>query len=122
KTASGTSFDVHVKEVIANRAAELRGGERGSKRVHPNDHANLGQSSNDVIPTAIHVAALEQIDKALIPALKRLYTALAAKVKEFDDVVKIGRTHLQDATPVRLGQACSGYARQIEVGSQRVEP
>src|SRR2546425_8172675 len=120
QTGSGTSSNMNVNEVIANRAAELLGGERGSKLVHPNDHVNLGQSSNDVIPTAIHVAALEQIDKALIPALKRLYTALAAKAKEFDDVVKIGRTHLQDATPVRLGQEFSGYARQIELGIQRV--
>ncbi len=121
QTGSGTSSNMNVNEVIANRAAELLGGERGSKLVHPNDHVNFGQSSNDVIPTAIHVAALEQIDKALIPALKRLYTALAAKTKEFDDVVKVGRTHLQDATPVRLGQEFSGYARQIELGIQRVE-
>jgi len=121
QTGSGTSSNMNVNEVIANRAAELLGGERGSKLVHPNDHVNLGQSSNDVIPTAIHIAALEQIDKALIPALKRLYTALAAKAKEFDDVVKIGRTHLQDATPVRLGQEFSGYARQIELGIQRIE-
>src|SRR2546422_7168794 len=104
QTGSGTSTNTNANEVIANRATEILGGERGSKLVHPNDHVNLGQSSNDVIPTAIHVAALEQIDKALIPALKRLYTALAAKAKEFDDVVKVGRTHLQDATPVRLGQ------------------
>src|SRR5206468_2196038 len=121
QTGSGTSSNMNVNEVIANRAAELLGGERGGKLVHPHDHVNLGQSSNDVIPTAIHVAALEQIDQALIPALKRLYTALAAKAKEFDDVVKIGRTHLQDATPVRLGQEFSGYARQIELGIQRVE-
>jgi fumarate hydratase class II len=121
QTGSGTSSNMNVNEVIANRAAELLGGERGSKLVHPNDHVNLGQSSNDVIPTAIHIAAMEQIDKALIPALKRLYTALAAKAKEFDDVVKIGRTHLQDATPIRLGQEFSGYARQIELGIQRIE-
>ena len=121
QTGSGTSSNMNVNEVIANRAAELLGGERGSKLVHANDHVNLGQSSNDVIPTAIHIAALEQIDKALMPALKRLYTALAAKAKEFDDVVKIGRTHLQDATPIRLGQEFSGYARQIELGIQRIE-
>ena len=121
QTGSGTSSNMNVNEVIANRAAELLGGERGSKLVHANDHVNLGQSSNDVIPTAIHIAALEQIDKALMPALKRLYTALAAKAKEFDDVVKIGRTHLQDATPIRLGQEFSGYARQIELGIQRTE-
>ena len=121
QTGSGTSSNMNVNEVIANRAAEQLGGERGGKLVHPNDHVNLGQSSNDVIPTAIHIAALEQIDKALIPALKRLYTALAAKAKEFDAVVKIGRTHLQDATPIRLGQEFSGYARQIELGIQRIE-
>jgi len=121
QTGSGTSSNMNVNEVIANRAAELLGGERGSKLVHANDHVNLGQSSNDVIPTAIHIAALEEIDKALMPALKRLYTALAAKAKEFDGVVKIGRTHLQDATPIRLGQEFSGYARQIELGIQRIE-
>ena len=121
QTGSGTSSNMNANEVIANRAAELLGGERGSKLVHPNDHVNLGQSSNDVVPSAIHLAALEQIDKALIPALKRLYTALAAKAKEFDPIVKIGRTHLQDATPIRLGQEFSGYARQIELGIQRVE-
>ena len=121
QTGSGTSSNMNVNEVIANRAAELLGGERGSKLVHPNDQVNLGQSSNDVIPTAIHVAALEQIDGALLPALKRLWRALAAKAEEFDDVVKIGRTHLQEATPVRLGQEFSAYARQIELGMQRVE-
>lgn len=121
QTGSGTSSNMNVNEVIANRAAEFLGGERGSKLVHPNDHVNMGQSSNDVIPSAIHLAALEQIDKALIPALKRLYTALAVKAKEFDPIVKIGRTHLQDATPIRLGQEFSGYARQIELGIQRVE-
>jgi len=121
QTGSGTSSNMNANEVIANRAAELLGGVRGSKLVHPNDHVNLGQSSNDVIPTAIHVAALEQIDRVLVPALKRLQTALAAKAKEFDPIVKIGRTHLQDATPIRLGQEFSGYARQIELGIQRVE-
>jgi fumarate hydratase class II len=121
QTGSGTSSNMNVNEVIANRAAELLGGERGSKLVHPNDHVNMGQSSNDVVPTAIHLAALEQIDHELIPALKRLYTALAAKAKEFDPIVKIGRTHLQDATPIRLGQEFSGYARQIELSIQRVE-
>jgi len=121
QTGSGTSSNMNANEVIANRAAELLGGERGSKLVHPNDHVNLGQSSNDVIPTAIHLAALEQIDRELLPGLKRLHTALAAKAKEFDPIVKIGRTHLQDATPIRLGQEFSGYARQIELGIQRVE-
>ena len=121
QTGSGTSSNMNANEVIANRAAELLGGVRGNKLVHPNDHVNLGQSSNDVIPTAIHVAALEQIDRALLPALKRLHAALTAKAKEFDPVVKIGRTHLQDATPIRLGQEFSGYARQIELGIQRLE-
>ncbi len=121
QTGSGTSSNMNVNEVIANRAAELLGGARGGKLVHPNDHVNMGQSSNDVIPTAIHLAALEQIDHVLIPALKRLYVALAAKAREFDPIVKIGRTHLQDATPIRLGQEFSGYARQIELGIQRVE-
>ena len=121
QTGSGTSSNMNANEVIANRAAELLGGQRGSKLVHPNDHVNLGQSSNDVIPTAIHMAALEQIDKVLIPALTRLRRALAAKAKAFDSIVKIGRTHVQDATPIRLGQEFSGYARQIELGIQRVE-
>ncbi len=121
QTGSGTSSNMNTNEVIANRAAELLGGEAGSKLVHPNDHVNMGQSSNDVIPTAIHLAVVEQIDKVLVPALKKLYFALAAKAKEFDRIVKIGRTHLQDATPIRLGQEFSGYARQIELGIQRVE-
>jgi len=121
QTGSGTSTNMNVNEVIANRAAEILGGQRGGKLVHPNDHVNLGQSSNDVIPTAIHVAALEQVDRALVPALTRLRTALAAKAKEFDAVIKIGRTHLQDATPIRLGQEFSGYARQIELGLVRLQ-
>lgn len=119
QTGSGTSTNMNANEVIANRASELLGGTRGSKLVHPNDHVNLGQSSNDVIPTAIHVAAVEQIERALIPGLTRLQMALAAKAQEFDPVVKIGRTHLQDATPIRLGQEFGGYARQIELGIGR---
>lgn len=94
---------------------------RGSKLVHPNDHVNLGQSSNDVIPTAIHIAASEMMQQQLLPALTRLHKALKGKAKEFDTIVKIGRTHLQDATPVRLGQEFGGYARQIELGIQRVK-
>lgn len=121
QTGSGTSSNMNVNEVIANRAAELLGGQRGSKLVHPNDHVNLGQSSNDVIPTAIHLAALEQIERELVPALQQLQIALTAKAKEFDRIVKIGRTHLQDATPVRLGQEFSGYARQVELGIARVK-
>ena len=119
QTGSGTSTNMNANEVIANRAAELLGGARGSKLVHPNDHVNLGQSSNDVIPTAIHLAAVDVIERQLLPALTRLQTALARKAQEFDAVVKIGRTHLQDATPVRLGQEFGGYARQIELGVER---
>jgi len=121
QTGSGTSTNMNVNEVIANRALELLGKERGSKGVHPNDHVNMGQSSNDVIPTAIHVSALEAIHKELLPALKQLHKALQDKAKEFDKIVKIGRTHLADATPIRLGQEFSGYARQIELAHERVQ-
>ncbi len=121
QTGSGTSTNMNANEVIANRATQLLGGALGSKLVHPNDHVNLGQSSNDVIPTAIHVAALETIDRDLLPALAVLHTTLVHKSLEFARVVKIGRTHLQDATPVRLGQEFGGYARQIELGIRRVE-
>lgn len=119
QTGSGTSTNMNANEVIANRAAEVLGGTRGSKLVHPNDHVNLGQSSNDVIPTAIHVAAVDTMERQLVPALTRLQQALGSKAQEFDTIVKIGRTHLQDATPVRLGQEFSGYARQIELGLER---
>jgi fumarate hydratase, class II len=121
QTGSGTSTNMNTNEVISNRATELLGGTRGSKLVHPNDHVNLGQSSNDVIPTAIHIAASETIHLQLIPALTRLHKALERKAKEFDKIVKIGRTHLQDATPVRLGQEFGGYARQIELGIARMK-
>ena len=122
QTGSGTSTNMNANEVISNRAIQILGGVIGSKKpVHPNDHVNLGQSSNDVIPSAIHVAAMESIETALIPALKKLQTALAAKAVEFDSIVKIGRTHLQDATPIRLGQEFGGYARQIELGIRRLE-
>ena len=121
QTGSGTSTNMNTNEVISNRATELLGGARGSKLVHPNDHVNLGQSSNDVIPTAIHIAASETIQHQLLPSLTRLHRALAKKAKEFDAIVKIGRTHLQDATPVRLGQEFSGYARQIELGIARTK-
>jgi fumarate hydratase class II len=114
QTGSGTSTNMNVNEVIANRACEISGGQRGDKSVHPNDHVNRGQSSNDVIPTAIHLAALDGIVHHLIPALAELHSALDKKAKEFDSVLKIGRTHLQDATPIRLGQEFSGYASQIE--------
>ena len=121
QTGSGTSTNMNTNEVISNRATELLGGARGSKLVHPNDHVNLGQSSNDVIPTAIHIAACESLERHLIPALARLHQALSRKAKEFDKIVKIGRTHLQDATPVRLGQEFGGYARQIQLGIGRMK-
>jgi len=114
QTGSGTSTNMNANEVIANRAA-TRGG-----TIHPNDHVNMSQSSNDVIPTAMHVAAREALDKDLLPALSALHSALSAKAKEFDDVVKIGRTHLQDATPIRLGQEFGGYARQVELSIARL--
>ena len=122
QTGSGTSTNMNANEVLSNRAIQILGGVVGSKNpVHPNDHVNMGQSSNDVIPTAMHIAALEAIESSLIPALKKLRAALAAKAEEFDSIVKIGRTHLQDATPVRLGQEFGGYARQVELGVQRLE-
>ena len=122
QTGSGTSTNMNANEVISNRAIQMLGGVVGSKKpVHPNDHVNMGQSSNDVIPTAMHVAALESIERSLIPALRKLQTALERKAKEFDSIVKIGRTHLQDATPVRLGQQFGGYARQVELGIRRLE-
>ena len=121
QTGSGTSTNMNANEIIANRAIEILGGKIGSKTpVHPNDHVNKGQSSNDVIPSAIHIAALESIEKDLLPALHYLQEALDKKSKEFDDIVKIGRTHLQDAVPIRLGQEFSGYASQIEHGIQRI--
>jgi fumarate hydratase class II len=120
QTGSGTSTNMNVNEVVANRACEISGGKRGDKSIHPNDHVNRGQSSNDVIPTAIHLAALDGIVHNLIPALEELHTALAMKAKEFDAILKIGRTHLQDATPIRLGQEFSGYASQVEHGITRM--
>jgi fumarate hydratase, class II len=121
QTGSGTSTNMNANEVIAHRAAELLGKAQGQTTIHPNDHVNKGQSSNDVIPTAMHLAALEQIERALLPALRTLHRALAAKAKQFDRIVKIGRTHLQDATPIRLGQEFSGYARQMELAIGRIE-
>jgi fumarate hydratase, class II len=119
QTGSGTSTNTNANEVIANRATELLGGDRGSKLVHPNDHVNLCQSSNDVIPTAIQLAAAMGIQEDLVPALDRLRRALEAKSKEFWPVVKTGRTHLQDATPIRLGQEFKGYAGQMEESIRR---
>src|SRR5262245_9085396 len=119
QTGSGTSTNMNANEVIANRAAEIMGKERGHKSIHPNDHVNMSQSSNDVIPTAIHVAAAAAITTELIPALEHLGLTLEAKSEQFDDVVKSGRTHLMDATPVRLGQEFGGYERQVANAVER---
>jgi fumarate hydratase class II len=116
QTGSGTSSNMNANEVIASMASNALG-----RRVHPNDEVNLGQSSNDVIPTALHVAAVLAIEQELIPALRALHEALAEKADAFDDVVKIGRTHLMDAVPIRLGQEFGGYARQIELARERIE-
>ena len=114
QTGSGTQTNMNVNEVLANRASEMLGGERGQKRlVHPNDDVNLGQSSNDVFPTAMHIAAARGIANQLLPAVEKLHTTLEAKSREFAGIVKIGRTHLQDATPLTLGQEFSGYAAQL---------
>jgi fumarate hydratase class II len=115
QTGSGTQTNMNVNEVLANRASELLGGERGERRlVHPNDHVNLGQSSNDVFPTAMHIAAARGLHADLLPAVAGLQAAVQAKSREFADIVKIGRTHLQDATPLTLGQEFSGYGAQLE--------
>ena len=121
QTGSGTSSNMNANEVIANRAAELLGESIGDRAVHPNDHVNYGQSSNDVIPTAMHVSALEALRTDLVPALETLRDELAVKEDEFDSVVKTGRTHLQDATPVRLGQEFAGYRTQVEKGITRAD-
>ena len=120
QTGSATSTNMNANEVIANRAIELAGGKIGSKTpVHPNDHVNMGQSSNDVIPAAIHVAAADALQFDLVPALEHLASALGEKAAAFEKIVKIGRTHLQDATPIRLGQEFSGYARQAQLAALR---
>jgi fumarate hydratase class II len=121
QTGSGTSTNMNANEVIANRAAELLGGRRGAKLVHPNDHVNLCQSSNDVIPTVIHISALLALRDELAPALRTLVASLDAKAQEFMPVVKTGRTHLQDATPIRLGQEFLGYAGQVQRALARLE-
>ena len=121
QTGSGTSTNTNANEVIANRAGEILGAEIGTGKVHPNDEVNFGQSSNDVIPTAIHVAAAAAMLEDLIPALERLSRALEAKAEEFTDVVKSGRTHLMDATPVTLGQEFGGYAAQVAKSAERVK-
>lgn len=123
QTGSGTSSNMNANEVIANRAIELSGGNRfdQNKRIHPNDHVNMGQSTNDIFPTAIHVAVALAISQLLIPALKSFHEVLIDKAAAWDRIIKIGRTHLADATPIRLGQEFSGFARQLELSVQRAE-
>ncbi len=121
QTGSGTQTNMNVNEVISNRAIEIAGGVPGSRTpVHPNDHVNMSQSTNDSFPTAMHIAAALQVHHALLPALQRLLAALEARARAFEGIVKIGRTHLQDATPLTLGQEFSGYARQVALGIDRV--
>src|SRR5215210_9069444 len=120
QTGSGTSTNTNANEVISNRSCQLAGKPIGAKDpVHPNDHVNMGQSSNDVIPSAIHISAAEQLRHCLVPALEKLEQALESKAKDFWDIIKIGRTHLMDATPVRLGQEFRGYAKQLEYARLR---
>ena len=122
QTGSGTQSNMNTNEVISNRAIEIMGGEMGSKKpVHPNDHVNMSQSSNDTFPTAMHVAGAEEIVNRLLPALKKLHAALDDKAKAWDHIIKIGRTHTQDATPLTLGQEFSGYAQQVKYGIERIE-
>ena len=122
QTGSGTQSNMNANEVISNRAIEMLGGVMGSKKpVHPNDHVNMSQSSNDTYPTAMHIACAEEIHHRLLPALKHLHTALSAKVVAWADIIKIGRTHTQDATPITLGQEFSGYATQVANGIARIE-
>ncbi len=122
QTGSGTQSNMNANEVISNRAIEMLGGEMGSKKpVHPNDHVNMSQSSNDTYPTAMHVACAEQVVNDLLPALKHLHAALDAKSKAWAHIIKIGRTHTQDATPLTLGQEFGGYAQQVANGIERIE-
>ncbi|MEZ5844887.1 MAG: class II fumarate hydratase [Hyphomicrobiaceae bacterium] len=122
QTGSGTQSNMNANEVISNRAIEILGGEMGSKKpIHPNDHVNMSQSSNDTFPTAMHIAAAEEVVHRLVPALRKLHGALDAKAKAWEGIIKIGRTHTQDATPVTLGQEFSGYAKQVENGIARIE-
>eukprot|EP00591_Stephanopyxis_turris_P007191 CAMPEP_0195531392 /NCGR_PEP_ID=MMETSP0794_2-20130614/35225_1 /TAXON_ID=515487 /ORGANISM="Stephanopyxis turris, Strain CCMP 815" /LENGTH=475 /DNA_ID=CAMNT_0040663169 /DNA_START=141 /DNA_END=1568 /DNA_ORIENTATION=- len=122
QTGSGTQTNMNVNEVISNRAIQILGGEVGSKTpVHPNDHCNMGQSSNDSFPTAMHIASAKMVADVTLPGLKKLQEALASKSVEFKDIVKIGRTHCQDATPLTLGQEFGGYAAQVQAGIERVE-
>jgi fumarate hydratase class II len=122
QTGSGTQSNMNANEVISNRAIEMLGGVMGSKSpVHPNDHVNMSQSSNDTYPTAMHIACAEQVAKELMPGLEHLHAALKAKSKEFADIIKIGRTHTQDATPLTLGQEFSGYVQQVANGVRRIK-
>ncbi|XP_011082445.1 fumarate hydratase 1, mitochondrial-like [Sesamum indicum] len=120
QTGSGTQSNMNANEVIANRAAEILGHKRGDKFVHPNDHVNRSQSSNDTFPTVMHIAAAMDINSGLIPKLKQLHKTLESKSIQFEDIIKIGRTHMQDATPLTLGQQFSGYATQVKYGIDRV--
>src|SRR5258707_13583129 len=122
QTGSGTQSNMNANEVISNRAIEMLGGEMGSKKpVHPNDHVNMSQSSNDTYPTAMHIACAEEIVHRLLPALQKLRNALSDKAQAWKDIIKIGRTHTQDATPLTLGQEFSGYTMQVQNGIERVE-
>jgi len=122
QTGSGTQTNMNINEVVSNRAIEIMGGKLGSKSpVHPNDHVNMGQSSNDTFPTVMHISAVEQLTHKLIPAMEHLQKTLAKKTADFADIIKIGRTHLQDATPVTLGQEFSGYLTQVKYGIQRIK-
>jgi fumarate hydratase class II len=122
QTGSGTQTNMNANEVISNRAIELAGGEMGSKKpIHPNDDVNKAQSSNDTFPTAMHIAAVEEIHRRLIPMVTKLRDALAEKSEEFKDIIKIGRTHLMDATPLTLGQEFSGYTQQLTNGLERIQ-
>src|SRR5579883_1928484 len=122
QTGSGTQTNMNVNEVISNRAIEIAGGEMGSKKpIHPNDHVNMSQSSNDTFPAAMHIAAADRVKNALIPAVKTVHAAIAAKAKEFENIVKIGRTHLQDAVPLTVGQVLGGWASLLERDIKRLE-
>ena len=122
QTGSGTQSNMNANEVISNRAIEMMGGEMGSKKpVHPNDHVNMSQSSNDTYPTAMHIACAEEVARHLMPALEHLHAALKVKVHAFEHIIKIGRTHTQDATPLTLGQEFSGYSQQVANGVRRIK-